>query len=49
MTKGQDAVAGEVFFVLEPQCVLYRLPFQLTRDESGWGVIQGRLASALQD
>lgn len=49
VAEGLDAVAGEVFFVLEPQCVPYRLPFQLTLAESGWSVIQGRLASALQD
>ena len=42
------AASGEVFMVLEPQCVPYRLPFTMTRFEAGWSVIQGRLVSALQ-
>ena len=45
---GVAAAAGEVFMVLEPQCVPYRLPFTMTRSEAGWSVIQGRLVSALQ-
>ena len=45
---GMAAVSGELFMVLEPQCVPYRLPFTMTRSESGWSVIQGRLVSALQ-
>ena len=45
---GMAAASGELFMVLEPQCVPYRLPFTMTRSESGWSVIQGRLVSALQ-
>ena len=46
---GIASASGEVFMVLEPQCVPYRLPFSLSRSEAGWSVIQGRLVSALQD
>ena len=45
---GVDAASGELFMVLEPQCVPYRLPFSMTRSEEGWSIIQGRLVSALQ-
>lgn len=45
---GVDAASGELFMVLEPQCVPYRLPFSMTRSAAGWSVIQGRLVSALQ-
>lgn len=45
---GVAAASGEVFMVLEPQCVPYRLPFTMTRSEAGWSVMQGRLVSALQ-
>ena len=45
---GVAAASGEIFMVLEPQCVPYRLPFSMTRSEAGWSVIQGRLVSALQ-
>ena len=45
---GVAAASGEIFMVLEPQCVPYRLPFTMTRSEAGWSVIQGRLVSALQ-
>lgn len=41
---GVHSLQGELFMVLEPQCVAYRLPFHATRDEQGWGVLQGRLA-----
>ena len=45
---GVVAASGEIFMVLEPQCVPYRLPFTMTHSETGWSVIQGRLVSALQ-
>jgi len=45
---GLAAASGELFMVLEPQCVPYRLPFTMTRSETGWSVIQGRLVSALK-
>ena len=45
---GVTDVSGEIFMVLEPQCVPYRLPFTMTRSEAGWSVIQRRLVSALQ-
>lgn len=46
---GVQSLEGELFMVLEPQCVAYRLPFHATRDEQGWGVLQGRLASVFPE
>ncbi|MDA0912937.1 MAG: hypothetical protein O2818_05600 [Bacteroidetes bacterium] len=42
------AAQGKIFMVLEPQCVPYSLSFQLVKTAAGWGIIQGRLVSALK-
>lgn len=45
--EGVTSAQGEIFMVLEPQCVPYSLTFQLVKSNSGWGIIQGRLMSTL--
>lgn len=47
IAPGTESLSGEVFLVLEPQCVPYRLPFQLNLESTGWEIWQGRLVSAL--
>lgn len=52
LSPGADRVDGEVFFVLEPQCVPYGIPFHLSRSSTGFALqadgIQQRWPAAVQ-
>ena len=41
LPKGAGPFQGEVFFVLEPQCVPYALEFVLEKEEMGWSTSYG--------
>lgn len=39
----QDIQAGQVFFVLEPQCIAYALDFTIEKEPSGWSATYGEV------
>ena len=49
LPKDTSAFEGQVFFVLEPQCVPYALDFTLEKEEMGWSTSYGIVATAMPD
>ena len=41
LPQGEGPFQGEVFFVLEPQCIPYALEFVLEKEEMGWSTSYG--------
>ena len=46
LPKDTSAFEGQVFFVLEPQCVPYALDFTLEKEEMGWSTSYGIVHAA---
>ena len=38
---GKSPIAGQVFFVLEPQCVAYAMDFTVEKEPYGWSATYG--------
>lgn len=49
LPEGTGPFQGEVFFVLEPQCVPYALEFVLEKEEMGWSTSYGLVHPAYSD
>jgi hypothetical protein len=46
---GTGPFEGEVFFVLEPQCVPYALKFSVEKEPMGWSTTYGEVAPSYPD
>lgn len=49
LPKDTSAFEGQVFFVLEPQCVPYALDFTLEKEEMGWSTSYGIVHAAYSE